>query len=255
MERLFYKEYFLLERTHWWFKARLKILESLFCRKIFLGEPLKILNAGAATGATSQMLKKYGNVVSLEYDKDCSIFLSEILNEKVVNGSLTKLPFHDHSFDVVCAFDVIEHIENDLLALKEIYRVLKPGGYTFISVPTFDFLWSKHDRINQHIRRYSLPNLIKLMCNAGFKDHSFKSYFNFFLFLPIAITRTLSNLTVGLNTNKGKGSGSDFERNNLKSVTSKILYCIFCSEKNLLRIGLKFPFGVSAMIISKKPID
>jgi len=249
MEKQYYNEYYKLEREHWWFKARLKILDFNIKKRIFKGLSFSILNAGAATGATSIMLKNYGTVQSLEYDKECSIYLSEILNEEVSNASLTALPYSDKSYNLVCAFDVIEHIEDDTKAIKEIHRVLKEDGYIYISVPAFNLLWSKHDEINHHYRRYRLKNLITLIANNGFQIE-YASYFNFFLFLPILIIRLFSRL---LPDNLDKNStGSDFEKFNSNKFLNKLMYHIFLSEIYFFRLGLRLPFGVSSMIIAKK---
>ena len=83
MDKLYYNEYFKLEREHWWFKARLCIIDKLIEINVPFNRAQSILNVGAATGATSIMLRKHGVVKSLEYDEDCSVFLAEILNEEV----------------------------------------------------------------------------------------------------------------------------------------------------------------------------
>lgn len=251
MEKLYYKEYYENERKHWWFKARMHILAEVLETKIPLqpNKGIQILNTGAATGATSVMLKEYGQVLSLEYDKDCSEFLSEVLNEEVVNASLTELPMKDEQFDLICAFDVVEHIEDHNAALQEIHRTLLPGGHVYITVPAFMMMWSKHDDINHHYRRYRMPELVSLLEDNGF-EVTYRSYFNFWLFLPILLARMVSNLFV-----KAKGSdaktGSDFETFQ-DSPINTLFYHIFKSEKAFLKGKLSFPFGVSAMIIGKK---
>jgi SAM-dependent methyltransferase len=249
MDKLYYKEYYKLEREHWWFKARLGILELLTHQLRYkIKNSPKILNAGAATGATSIMLKKYGDVLSLEYDEDCATFLSEILDEKVLNNSLTNLPIDQESLDLVCAFDVIEHIEEHEEAIKEVNRVLKCDGYIFLTVPAFNFLWSKHDEINHHFRRYKLKDLKKILKENGFIVE-YSSYFNFFLFFPIFIIRLFSKV---LPTKKRADStGSDFEKFS-STVINKLLYKIFLSESALLKRKMNLPFGVSAIIIGKK---
>ncbi len=251
MEKLYYKEYFKLEREHWWFKARLKILDNIIRLRIYKNTPLKILNAGAATGATSIMLKKYGDVLSLEYDQTCSQLLSEILNEEVLNESLTDLSLEDDSTDLVCAFDVIEHIDHHDDAVREAYRVLRKDGYIFLTVPAFNILWSNHDDINHHYRRYRLKELKKILQENGFKVE-YSSYFNFILFLPIFFVRLLSKL---LPTKKSKGStGSDFERYKSNKFLSRLLYKLFISEIALLQRKIQLPFGVSAIIIGRKSL-
>ena len=92
MDKKFYQEYYTLEREGWWFKARLSILES-HCKKLKIDSKISILNVGAATGATSEMLSKFGEVTSLEYDKYCCEFLKEKTGIEAINASLTELPF------------------------------------------------------------------------------------------------------------------------------------------------------------------
>lgn len=251
MEKLYYNEYYKLERTHWWFKARLVILETImYNHNIINGKKhTTILNAGAATGATSVMLKKFGEVISLEYDKDCSEFLEKLLNEEVINSSLTELPFKDKKFNIVCAFDVIEHIEDDRKAIREIYRVLDNDGYIYLTVPAFDILWSEHDEINHHYRRYKLKQLVDLLESNNFKVQ-YKTYFNFYLFIPILLLRILFKI---LPYRKKKSTtGSDFEKFSSNKVLNTILFKIFKNESHWLKSDIELPFGVSALIIGKK---
>jgi SAM-dependent methyltransferase len=248
MDQKFYQEYYKLEREGWWFKARLSILEN-YCQAIITNPNMKILNVGAATGATSEMLSKYGKVTSLEYDEFCCKFLKEKTGIEAINASLTELPFENNSYDMICAFDVIEHIENDNKAVEEIYRVLKPKGKYFITVPAFQSLWSNHDIVNHHFRRYKKKQLNKLIESRNLKiDHS--TYFNFWLFIPISMTRfILNNIPRKKDSNS---SGSDNEILQSSNIINRILYRIFHSEKFLLRINIKFPFGISILTIGYK---
>ncbi len=249
MDPQFYREYYTLERSHWWFTARLEILETVLKKWVLNSNaaPIKILNVGVATGATSEMLSKYGDVVSVEYDEECCKFLKEKTGIEAINASLTELPFEASSFDLVCAFDVIEHIENDVLAVAEIERVLKPNGHYFITVPAFQFLWSNHDVVNHHFRRYTKKNF-----NALFKQFEiqFSSYFNFWLFFPIAIVRFILNLLP--NRKEGSTSGSDNEVLSSSGLLNSILKFIFKSERYFLRLGIRFPVGVSILSIGTK---
>ncbi|MGB1037498.1 MAG: class I SAM-dependent methyltransferase [Bacteroidia bacterium] len=250
MDPQFYKEYYTLERTNWWFTARLAILEGILKKKISKGQTnLKILNVGVATGATSEMLSKYGTVTSVEYDEECCKFLKEKTGIEAVNASLTELPYSANQFDLVCAFDVVEHIEEDNLAVSEIRRVLKSKGMFFLTVPAYQFLWSNHDVVNHHFRRYTKSNF-----NSLFKDNNLKveysTYFNFWLFTPIAITRFILNMFK--RGAEDDSSGSDNDLTSSSNIINRILYPVFKSELSLLRIGLKFPFGVSIMSIGTK---
>ena len=162
MDKQYYKDYYKLEREHWWFTARNEILKSLIKRNIDINKKLNILNIGTATGAGTKMLEEFGNVTSIEYDEDCCKFLNEQLNIKTQQGSITELEFDENTFDLVCAFDVIEHVEQDELAAKEMLRVCKKDGLVFCTVPAFMLLWSEHDVINHHVKRYKLKQFLKL---------------------------------------------------------------------------------------------
>ena len=248
MQADYYKEYYELERTNWWFTARKQILRDQLIRLFPRQKNLKILNVGAALGASTILLQEFGEVVSIEYSKDCCDFVNQNLGLHFIHGSITELPFENNSFDLVCAFDVVEHVQDDLLAVRELHRVCRPGGYTFTTVPTFQALWSEHDVINEHVRRYTLRNYLALFADqpAGIQ---FRSYFNFFLFPPVAAFRIISSLI------KKNNKASNVRSDNSKisgGFISKLLYMIFVSETNFLRKGIRFPIGISLMVISRK---
>jgi len=253
MQHDYYKEYYDLERKHWWFVAREKIItnyiKKLIQEKTLVGQDLKILNVGCGPGRSSQYLSVFGNVVSVEYDKYCCEFASEKTGLEIINGSITELPFEDQSFDLVCAFDVIEHVENDLLAVTEMKRVTKKEGVIFITVPTFMSLWSHHDVINHHFRRYKLPEIERLFNTVKDGNKIYTSYFNFFLFPPIYMVRKLSNLLKA--GSKRSGSGSDFEAFK-PGILNDLLYRLMSFESKFLNKNIKLPFGVSLLYTWKK---
>lgn len=200
------------------------------------------------------MLEKHGEVTSLEYDADCCAFVEEQLGIEVVNASLTELPFEDGEFDVICAFDVVEHIEDDQLAIAEIHRCLRPGGRAFLTVPAFEELWSEHDVINHHFRRYRRPDFVRLQENAGLSVR-YDTYFNTFLFPPIASVRGLNRLINGraaADEDSIAKAKSDFERFNTKGITNRILYQVFLAEKTWLAKGNTFPAGISVLTVAEK---
>lgn len=244
MNKAYYLEYYTLERNHWWFRARLNILQLLIGSTIKGNK--KILNVGAATGATSLMLQQFGEVTSLEYDKDCCEFTSHETGLEIINGSITELPFKTDTFDLVCAFDVIEHVEDHQKAAQELMRTCKPGGLIFCTVPAYQFLWSKHDEVNHHFRRYTLSDFSKLF--AGTRD-IYKGYFNFFLFPMIALLR-LTDKLLKLNSIR-KDAGSDFSiiKNN---TLNSIFFTIMNAEKFFIKKRIPLPFGVSILFSAQK---
>jgi SAM-dependent methyltransferase len=247
MDKNYYLEYYSLERTHWWFKVREKIIKYHIIKHLpVFSKPLKILNIGIATGRSTEVLSEFGVVTSVEYDKECCEFISQKLNIEITNASITELPFENDFFDIVCAFDVIEHVADDKKGVCEMKRVCKNNGLIYITVPAFMQLWSNHDIINHHQRRYVLGQVVEI-----FGDHSHilsKTYFNSLLFFPILSFRFFSKI---LPKKIRKDVGSDFSVINRDSFFNKILYAIFSLEKNLLKV-MTFPVGVSILFIWRK---
>jgi SAM-dependent methyltransferase len=248
MDKRYYTEYYTLERGHWWFNIRALILEDFVRRKISKGKKLNILNVGVATGSTTEMLAKYGEVTSVEYDADCCTFLREELKMEVVNASIEALPFDNNTFDLVCAFDVIEHVDDDALAVAEMKRVCKAEGNVFITVPALMLLWNRHDEVNHHHRRYTKREVKALFAN-GEKGREFcRTYFNAILFLPVLVFR---KLTQWFNkSTEIEHSGSDFGVLKNKPL-NKLLAAIFSIEVYWLRFA-RFPIGVSFLYSWKK---
>jgi len=246
MDKQYYKEYYEIERNHWWFKARSEILYSFIRHHIARERPLRILNVGVATGASSVMLKAFGEVSSLEFEQDCIDFIKDLEPISVIQGSILELPYADNSFDLVCAFDVIEHVDNDELAVKELRRVCDKDGSVLVTVPALMSLWSEHDEINHHFRRYRIKELNRLFAMEEGKI-IFSTYFNSLLFMPIFIARKISNVL----RDRNKKVQSDFEKYK-PGLVSQVLYCILKSEKYFLNSTISLPIGVSGLLHWRK---
>ena len=215
-------------------------------RRVFAGRTdLKILNIGAATGHSSTLLQQFGTVTSIEFDEDCYEFTRNVVKISIQQGSILELDFPNDTFDLVCAFDVIEHVEDDRVAVAEMRRVAKTGGVLFVAVPALMFLWSEHDVVNHHFRRYTSKILRGL-----FSAHDapiFHSYFNFWLFFPIAVTRLISRLFTKKHLAKPENRQSDFDNFQSSSVVNSVLKSIFLSENILLKRFITLPVGVSIL--------
>jgi SAM-dependent methyltransferase len=158
-----------------------------------------------------------------------------------VNADLMMLPFKTNSIGLILALDVLEHLDEDLIGIKEVYRTLKPGGKVIFTAPAFRFLWGIQDEVGMHKRRY-----LKKELNRKVKDQGFRvlksSYFNFFLFFPIFLARRLIHL-----------SGLKVESENKINfpIINSFLKTIFSLESYVLRC-FSFPFGVSIFCIARK---
>jgi SAM-dependent methyltransferase len=243
MKSDYVKEYGRLEISHWWFQVRKKIILQSLGKYISQDGNKKILNVGAAGGATSLWLSAFGKVSSIENER---LFLEHLRNNniEVTEASAEQLPFADNSFDVVCAFDVVEHIDNDKNALKEMQRVCKPGGKICITVPAYQFLWGRHDVANGHKRRYTFTSLKQQLPADTVILYS--TYFNTLLFLPVYFTRKIDWLIAGKKT-----ATSDFESFKSNSILGAVCKFIFGLEIYLLKI-MCLPFGVSLLVLLEK---
>lgn len=246
MDRSFLDDYFKMEREHWWFRVREGIILDQFRSMIYKAKPLNILNVGAATGRSSEMLESFGQIQSIEYDQPSYQFCRDVLKMKIDQGSITELPYPDNAYDCVCAFDVVEHVEDHQKAISELFRVCKPGGKIFITVPAFMSLWSNHDVVNHHFRRYRKQQMLDLFsANGGRLLRT--TYFNFFLFIPIFLVRSLQRIFFRKKQEELKPDNDMIK----SGLINTIFQSIFSFERSLVK-KMNFPFGVSLMVVWKK---
>ncbi len=251
MDSRYYLEYYDLERKHWWFRVRAEIIMEELKKILPRQEKLKILNVGAATGRTSELLAQFGFVTSVEYEHECCQFVKEKLGIDYINASVTDLPFETASFDLVCAFDIIEHVEDDQKAVSELVRACKNDGIIAITVPAFMSQWSHHDIVNHHYKRYEQPEIQALFAPYAGKSLR-ETYFNSFLFTPVLIFRRISTLFP--NFFSRRGAGSNFSVADDKNILNGIMEKIFRKEKNILLSGKSFKKGVSFLYFWKKNV-
>jgi SAM-dependent methyltransferase len=184
----------VLEENHWWYVGR-RALFSDTIKTFGLPENADILDVGTSAGTSLRMLRELGfsRVHGVDQSPDAIRFCAEKGLGKVDLGDICALPFDNRRFDLVLATDIIEHVEDDLLALRELHRVLKPGGYLLLTVPTFPILWGLEDEVSHHKRRYRLPELLEKLNQTNLVPTQY-FYFNYLLFLPILVTRLLMRM-------------------------------------------------------------
>lgn len=156
------------EDHYWWFVGRQAIVRALLDVHLEPRDSRRLLDIGCGSGATLRVLSEYGHSYGLDPAPLALKLCRERGLERLVTGDATQLPFEPDSLDLVTALDVLEHIEDDLAAAREVHRVLRPGGQFLLTVPAYQFLWSDHDRVLDHHRRYTTGQVGQLLRNAGF---------------------------------------------------------------------------------------
>lgn len=233
-----------VEQSHWWHRGRRRILAgfvSEICSRVTDRRP-RILDVGCGTGANLLMLSQYGDAEGVDVSEDALAFCRERGLDHVKQGAGEELPYEDGKFDLVTAFDVVEHMDDDLAGLREMYRVLRPGGHALLFVPTFMFLWGLQDDVSNHRRRYRLPELRRVLEQAGFEIER-SSYVNITFFAPILLLRKLMRLT---------GMKAESENNINVPALNGVLGALFGAERTILRY-VNLPFGVSGLCVARKP--
>ncbi|GAA2267422.1 class I SAM-dependent methyltransferase [Nonomuraea roseoviolacea subsp. roseoviolacea] len=156
-----------LEDHHWWYRERRAILARELRRLRRYGPPGRALDIGAAGGGNTRVLVRHGWDALVADYSELAVELARERGLKAIHADARELPLPDDAFDLVCAFDVLEHIEEDGRAAAEIVRVLRPGGTALITVPCDMALWSAHDVASGHVRRYTRPTLRALLAGQG----------------------------------------------------------------------------------------
>lgn len=239
-----------LERRHWWFQGRRKVLASVLrqhLRQQGPGSTPLIFDIGCGTGEMVDMLREFGSVWAMDASPEAVAYCRERFGPEV-EVRLGSVP-HDLpspcSTQVVTAFDVIEHLDDDLEALRCIHVALVPGGTLVVTVPAFQFLWGPHDVLSHHRRRYTAARLRRRLEESGFVVDRL-SYFNTWLFPVVAATR------IGRRLTGEKAPRSDFRMPS--RWLNRLLCGLFCSEGRMLRAG-NLPFGVSILAVCTKSPD
>jgi SAM-dependent methyltransferase len=241
-----------VEETHWWFAGRRQIIRSFLerlCRDLQtlrvdqggVNSPLNILDVGCGTGANLEMLSEFGEAEGVDLSGEALSFCRARGLQNVKQGEVEALPYANGSFDLVTGLDVVEHLDDDLAGLKEMWRVLRPGGQVLVFVPAFMFLWGVQDDISHHRRRYTLDQLKRVMSQAGF-EVTRASYVNISFFTPILMGRFLM---------RALRIRPESENNITIGFLNGVLGKLFGAESLALRY-LNFPFGVSIICVARR---
>lgn len=248
MRTEFYDEYVEVEDSHWWFRGRNVILPTLI--RPYLHPPVKILDVGSGGGMVASSLRELGAVTVCDVDPRCEAAVNRRGGLTFQYGRAEAMPFENGSFDLVTAFDVIEHLEHDDQALREFVRVVRPGGGVAIAVPAYEWMWGRQDVVSGHYRRYNRRLLKERIEAAGLRIQRMTS-FNTLLFPPAAAIRLLRG--------KGRHDRAETADAHVKSdfsmtppgLLNNVLAALFAAERIPLGI-MDIPFGISLFAFARR---
>jgi SAM-dependent methyltransferase len=228
------------EDRHWWYRGRRTVLEGVIAG-LGLPDGARILDAGCGSGRNMVELARHGTVTGVELSETSVTLARERHAGEVIAGSVLEMPFPEDSFDFAVSLDVIEHLEDDLTALKELRRTIAPGGSLLVTVPAYQWLWSGHDEINHHHRRYTRRSLQRVAEAAGWRQAR-TTYFNSLLLPAAIVLRVLDRLST-------KTTESSLDLWVPPEPLNWVLERPLAIEAALIKRGVRIPAGLSLLAV------
>jgi 2-polyprenyl-3-methyl-5-hydroxy-6-metoxy-1,4-benzoquinol methylase len=230
-------------QRHWWYRGRRRIVCDVL-DSLRLPEGPRLLDAGCGSGALLTDLDRYGESWGVEPNPLGVAAAHRSGHRRIVRARVEELPFAGASFDLVTCLDVIEHTPDDGAALAELLRVTCPGGHLVVTVPAYPALWSHHDVVNGHYRRYLRQTLLDTATAAGWRPLRI-THFNAFFLAPAALVRLVM-----------RTQGERQRRSELALTPrslDRVLELPLRVEAALLRRGVQLPAGLSLLAVLERP--
>jgi SAM-dependent methyltransferase len=231
------------DETHWWYRGRRRIVLG-FAQRLGLPPDSSVLDAGCGSGCTMRDLAQLGTVWGVDSDPIAVRCAQEKAGPRVRLASVERLPWRTPTFDLVTCLDVIEHLDDDVGVLRELLRVTVPGGALLVTVPAFQRLWSRHDEVNGHRRRYVAGSLRMALVEAGWRVVD-DTYFNSVLLPAAALARVATRRL----PSRGR---SDLQMTPAR--LDGVLEAPLRFEASLLARGMRLPAGLSLLCVCRRPI-
>lgn len=254
MRQDLYEDLYTKEHTHWWHVGKRTIVYGLLDRYLPNGpssESRQALDLGCGTGLNLEGLEQYARATGTDYFEEALHFCRARGHTMLCKADAVDLPFPDATFDIITALDVLEHLDDDYAALKELWRVMKPGGILIVSVPSYRFLWTYWDDILGHRRRYTTGMMRKVATRAGFRTRKL-TYSNMLTLAPAMVVRLSKALLYSSAARQGKPRNPKTDFMTLPTPINSALIAYYKLETKLLRRG-RLPFGLSVVTVLQKP--
>jgi SAM-dependent methyltransferase len=239
-----YVEMAQVQETHWWFAARGDIIQAQM-RALDLPPDADILEVGSGTGANLRLLASFGKVIALEMAPEAILMAQQRCRSigsrvRLQQGRCPEdLCALDRRFDLICLFDVLEHIEEDERSLAALAGLLKPSGKLLVTVPAHGWMWGPHDVHLHHKRRYSHKSLSDSCARSGLTVTRL-SHFNTLLF-PLAVLGRMWERWTDRKTTATRTP---------PTLLNTLLKNVFASERHLLK-HMRLPFGLSLLLVAE----
>jgi len=233
------------EDTHFWFRSRANLIAWALGRHFPRAESL--LDVGCGRGSVLASLRRSFPAVTVAGGEILDAAL-QFARQRLPGADLyqidaRRLPF-DREFDVITSCDVLEHIDDDSMAARECYRALVPGGGIIVTVPQHRWLWSAVDTFSRHRRRYSRPQLVALMQQAGFVVERVTSFVT--VLLPLVVLSRMRS--------RRMDDGFDATRElKIGRRLNMLLEHLLDLERRAIQAGISFPLGCSLLIVARRP--
>jgi SAM-dependent methyltransferase len=255
MDEVAYRQFRELEKWHWWFQGRRAIFFGVLDRYLPRAEegderpaPATILDLGCGMGGMLPSLSRYGRVIAFDMSCESLQHCRQRGFKEVTLGDGYHLPFADSGFDLVSLFDCVEHIDDDRAVLREVGRVVRPGGLVMVTVPAYQFLFSDNDVVAHHKRRYTAGELKRKLREAGFTPVK-TSYYNTILFpviVPLVLLKKLKMKLLGVPEKPRSNISYAIPR-----ALNALLAATFSAERFPLR-RISYPLGHSLLCLGRK---
>jgi SAM-dependent methyltransferase len=230
------------DERHWWYRGRRRVLRAAI-ERLPLGPGARLLDAGCGSGRMLDELARFGRVTGVDLSSE-AVAASRARGHEVVRAAIEAMPFADGAFDLVTCLDVVEHTPDDRATLAELRRVTRPGGLLVATVPAYPALWSWHDEVNRHFRRYDGPAL-RAAARAAGGDVVGDTHFNGVLLVPAAAVRIAQR-------RRQRHGRSDLALT--PPALDRLLELPLWVESRLVAAGARLPAGLSLLAVLRRPV-
>jgi SAM-dependent methyltransferase len=229
------------DESHWWYRGRRRVLRAELDR-LPLPHGARLLDAGCGSGRTLDELARYGRVSGVDLSPEAVAAAWRRGHDDVQVARVEELPFPDAAFDVVTCLDVVEHTPDDRATLAELRRVTRPGGLAVVTVPAYQALWSWHDEVNRHFRRYDSSSLRAAARAAGWTVVG-DTHFNGALLAPAAAVRLAQ---------RGRRAHPRSDLDLTPPVLNGVLELPLRLESRIVAAGTRLPAGLSLLAVLRR---